>query len=139
MKRTKILQLRQRLEQMAQHIPEIEAYDAVWLYPEWTESGSYTAGKVWQHDGLLWRCRQDHTGQAGYEPSVNTASLWELIPRPGESGTLENPIAYSSGMALEKDKYYSQGGVVYLCIRGSGIPVYADLSALVGNYVEVVS
>ena len=139
MKRTKILQLRQRLEQMAQHIPEIEAYDAVWMYPKWTEDGSYTAGKTWEHEGKLWRCRQAHDGQAAYAPSVDTAALWELIPPPGEEGTIDKPIAYAPGMTLQQGLYYTQSDVLYLCTRDSGGPVYHDLSALVGLYVEVAS
>ena len=35
-------------------------------------------------------------------------------------------------------QYYKQSGVLYRCIRSSGQPLYHDLSALVGNYVEVV-
>lgn len=41
-------------------------------------------------------------------------------------------------MALEQGKYYSQGVVTYLCIRDTGNPVYHDLSALVGLYVQAV-
>ena len=33
----------------------------------------------------------------------------------------------------------TQGGVTYLCGRDTGNPVYAALSELVGQYVEVVS
>ena len=137
MKRTKILQLRAKLEQAAQHIPDIEVYDAAWLFPAWTEDGSYTAGKVWSYNGKLWRCRQAHEGQTAYAPSAATAALWELIPLPDETGTKDNPIAYSSGMALKEGKYYSQDGVVYLCTRSTGTPVYNALAELVGLYVEV--
>ena len=129
--------IRERLERAAQHIPEIEAYDVVWLYPRWTEDGQYTTGKVWEYDEKLYRCRQDHTGQAGYEPP-NTPALWELIPMPGEEGTKDNPIAYSIGMALSEGLYYTEDDVEYLCTRDTGIPVYVALSALVGQFVEVV-
>ena len=33
---------------------------------------------------------------------------------------------------------YMQGGVLYKCTRDTGNPVYHDLSALVGIYVELV-
>lgn len=138
MKRTEAHLIRSRLEQAAQHIPEIEAYDVIWMYPQWTEDGQYTAGKVWEYGGKLWRCRQDHQGQPGYEPSPSTAALWELIPMPGEEGTKDNPIAYSIGMALSEGLYYTEDGVEYLCTRDTGIPVYVSLSALVGQFVEVV-
>ena len=40
-------------------------------------------------------------------------------------------------MELTEGLYYSQNGIVYLCIRSSGQPVYHALSDLVGLYVEV--
>ena len=40
-------------------------------------------------------------------------------------------------MALEAGLYYTQGGVVYLCNRDTGQPVYNALDELVGIYVEV--
>ena len=139
MTRSEARLIRSRLETAAQHVPELEAYDVIWMYPRWTAAGSYSAGKVWEYGGKLWRCRQDHQGQAGYAPSAATAALWEVIPMPGEQGTIDNPIAYSFGMALEKGKYYTEAGIEYLCTRDTGAPVYNTLAELVGLYVEVVS
>ena len=129
--------IRAKLETAAQHVPEIEAYDVIWMYPRWTEDEAYTAEKVWEYGGKLYRCRQNHSGQAGYEPD-KTPALWELIPMPGEEGTKDNPIAYSIGMALERDKYYAQDGVTYLCARDTGAPVYNPLAELVGIYVDLI-
>ena len=50
----------------------------------------------------------------------------------------ENGI-YDSNMALESGKYYTQGGMTYLCSRDTVNPVYNALSELVGIYVEVVN
>ena len=135
MTRTEARALRRKIEQAAQHVPDSAAYDAVWLFPNWTESGNFTVGLVVQYDGRLYRCRQAHSGQAGYEPP-NTPALWELIPNPNEDGTAENPITFGHGMALEAQKYYTQYGLVYLCTRDSINPVYNDLADLVGLYVE---
>ena len=129
--------IRERLERAAQHIPEIEAYDVVWLYPRWTEDGQYTTGKVWEYDEKLYRCRQDHTGQAGYEPP-NTPALWELIPPPGEEGTHDNPYQYAPGMALIEGKYYTENDALYICTRDTGVPVYQALADLVGLYVDLI-
>ena len=49
------------------------------FYPEWSAGLDYTAGYKAQHGGKLWRCIQAHTSQAGWEPSINTASLWERV------------------------------------------------------------
>jgi hypothetical protein len=85
---------------------------------------------------------QDHTVLAINAPSIATASLYvEVTPDYTEGGeefgTLENPIAYNGNMALENGKYYEQEGVVYLCHRDTGVPVYNALKDLVNIYVEV--
>ena len=106
------------------------------FYPEWAADTEYTIGHKVQRNGKLWRCRQAHTSQTGWEPE-NTASLWTEICE-SHAGTLEDPIPYSGNMALESGKYYSQDGKVYRCTRDTGNPVYNALSELVGLYVEEV-
>ena len=106
------------------------------FYPEWAENAEYTAEYKVQRNGKLWRCRQAHTSQAGWEPE-NAASLWTEICE-SHAGTLEDPIPYSGNMALESGKYYMQDGKVYRCTRDTGNPVYNALSELVGLYVEEV-
>ena len=106
------------------------------FYPEWAAGVDYTAGYKVQRGGKLWRCKDPgHTSQAGWEPSINTASLWEEICET-HAGTLTDPIPYSGNMALESGKYYSQSGAVYLCTRDTVNPVYSALADLVGLYVE---
>ena len=104
------------------------------FYPEWAENTEYTAEYKAQRNGKLWRCRQAHTSQTGWEPE-NAASLWTEICE-SHAGTLEDPIPYSGNMALESGKYYSQDNKVYRCTRDTGNPVYNALSELVGLYVE---
>lgn len=106
------------------------------FYPEWAAGQAYTAGYKVKHGGKLWRCLQAHTSQTGWEPSVNTASLWEQICETHD-GTKYDPIQYDGNMALTAGLYYTQGGVTYLCTRDTGNPVYNALSELVGIYVEV--
>ena len=104
------------------------------FYPEWAENTEYTAEYKVQRNGKLWRCRQAHTSQTGWEPE-NAASLWTEICET-HAGTLDDPIPYSGNMALESGKYYSQDNKVYRCTRDTGNPVYNALSELVGLYVE---
>ena len=106
------------------------------FYPEWAENAEYTAEYKVQRNGKLWRCRQAHTSQTGWEPE-NAASLWTEICE-SHAGTLDDPIPYSGNMALESGKYYMQDGKVYRCTRDTGNPVYNALSELVGLYVEEV-
>ena len=106
------------------------------FYPEWAENAEYTAEYKVQRNGKLWRCRQAHTSQTGWEPE-NAASLWTEICE-SHAGTLDDPIPYSGNMALESGKYYMQDNKVYRCTRDTGTPVYNALSELVGLYVEEV-
>ena len=106
------------------------------FYPEWADGQAYTAGYKVQHGGKLWRCLQSHTAKVGWEPSTDTASLWERIDEQHD-GTQYDPIPYDGNMALTAGLYYTQGGVTYLCNRDTGNPVYNALSELVGLYVEV--
>lgn len=107
------------------------------FYPAWTVGTAYTVGYKVQHGGNLWRCLQDHTAQNGWQPSTDTASLWEQINET-HSGTVDDPIPYNGNMALENGKYYVQDYVVYLCVRDTVNPVYSALVDLVDNYVQEV-
>lgn len=106
------------------------------FYPEWVAGVAYSAGYKVQHGGKLWRCVQAHTSQAGWEPE-NAASLWTEICETHD-GMIDDPIPYSGNMALENGKYYMQDGVIYLCTRDTGSPVYNALADLVGIYVDTV-
>ena len=107
------------------------------FYPEWSAGQAYTAGYKAQRGGKLWRCLQAHTAQTGWEPE-NAASLWTEICE-SHDGTKYDPIPYDGNMALESGKYYTQGGMTYLCSRDTVNPVYNALSELVGIYVEVIN
>ena len=105
------------------------------FYPEWSDGTAYVVGFKVRYNDRLWRCVQAHTAQIGWEP-INAPSLWEEICE-SHSGLADDPIPYNNNMRLENGKYYSQNGVVYICTRDTGIPVYNNLSDLVGLYVEI--
>ena len=107
------------------------------FYPEWASGVSYALGFKVQYGGKLWRCIQAHTAITGWEPSIATASLWETVNET-HTGALDDPIPYDGNMALVSGLYYIQNGVIYLCIRDTGNPVYHALSDLVGLYVVEV-
>lgn len=106
------------------------------FYPAWEAGQAYTAGYKVQHGGKLWRCHQAHTSQTGWEPSTDTAALWEQICETHE-GTQDDPIPYDGNMALSAGLYYIQAYVIYLCTRDTINPVYNPLAELVGIYVEI--
>lgn len=145
-----------RLERMTQLLEEekkefknrgLSAVDMIkhqQFAPKWgediKEGDSVVKGDKFTYNGKLWAVLQDHTILAHYEPSINTAALYvEVTPDYNEQGeelgTLDNPIPYEGNMVLENGKYYSQGGVTYLCTRDSGNPVYHALKDLLGLYV----
>lgn len=127
---------------------ELSASDALKVahwYPTLLVTEGYREGETIaqgarvQYAYRLYEALQTHTITIAFAPSIHTASLWcEVVEPSAEVGTLDNPIPYEGNMVLEMGKYYAQEGVVYLCVRDSGAPLYNPLRDLVGIYVSVV-
>lgn len=94
------------------------------------------AGRIVGYGGKLWRARQQHTVFEHYPPSIETASLYEVIEKE-HTGEIDDPKPYTPPMEIFAGKYYVEDGVVYLCTRDSGTALSHPLSALVGVYVEL--
>lgn len=94
-------------------------------------------GKIVSYKDKLWRVRQEHTTLGIYPPSLDTASLYEMIDKEHE-GTLVDPIPYMPPMEIFKNKYYIQDNVIYECVRDSEIALTHSLSDLIGLYVYKV-
>ena len=129
--------LRNNIHLAAVSLPDEAAAETPELFEVWAPDTEYREGERRQWGGRLYKCRQDHTSQQIYPPDAVPA-LWAGIPRPGQGDTPDDPIPYDNNMALDEGKYYSQNGVVYVCTRSTGVPVYNDLAELVGLYVEPV-
>ena len=136
MKRSHALLLRQMIEKASVSLDDSDALDAVELFPAWHTDTAYTVGIRVRYGEKLYRCEQAHTSQADWTPDV-TPALWAKVAEPGQGDTPDNPIPWSWGLEIYTGKYYSQFDVIYVGIRDSGVGIFADLSALVGNYVEV--
>ena len=108
------------------------------IYPAWDSLIGQTVNVDFKltYDGKLYKVIQAHTVQADWIPGVGTESLYAVIDE-GHTGAEDDPIPYDGNMELTEGLYYSQDGIVYLCTRNSGQPVYHALSDLVGLYVEV--
>ena len=119
-------------------LDDTEAAKLPLCYDPWTTDKAYKVGDRVECDGKLWKCRQAHTSQANWKPSINTASLWEVI-NVENAGTLDDPIPYDQTMTVYNGKYYLEEGIIYKCIRDSGQPLYATCASLVGNYFEVAA
>ena len=137
------LQLRPVIEQASQSLEDAVALTAVELFPVWKElcdkGAKVKEGFRFQHEGKLYRTEQpEYTFVETYVPgTTGTESLFSVVDET-HKGTIDDPIPYEQNMEIYEGLYYSQNGVIYLCTRDSGQPLYHDLSVLVGSYVEVV-
>jgi len=109
-------------------------------YPEWTSQigKEIKVDKRVYYKSWLYKCTNTHTAQSTWTPDVSY-SLFVKYASPGEEGTIDNPINYSSGMELIKDKYYIENGIKYLCTESLALSVWtlAEL-AEGGRYVSKV-
>ena len=120
-------------------IPNEEALDRAVVIFDWNTyiGKTLNEGQCVVYNEDVYRVRQTHTVQEHYAPSLDTASLYEVIVLTA-SGTMEDPIPYTPPMEIFEGRYYTQSGVVYRCTRDSGTALSHDLSALVGLYVEQI-
>lgn len=137
MTRKEALKIRGHIENAVQSLSESAALEVPTLYPKWTVGKDYTAGIRVYYGGKLYAVQQAHTSQADWTPDV-AASLFVVVNETN-AGSKVDPIPYDGNMELFNGKYYTQNGVMYLCNRDTGNPVYHALKDLVGLYVEVVS
>ena len=117
-----------------------EALDYMTIVYEWERfiGQIVPVGKIVTYNGKLWRVRQEHTVLEHYAPSLETASLYEVIEKE-HTGEADDPIPYTPPMEIFNGTYYVEDGVIYLCTRDSGTALSHPLSALVGLYVERVN
>lgn len=136
MKRGKARKLREAIEQASGSLPDEDALEAVELFPKWIFPFFYQMGTRFRYGGKLYKVLQDHTSQENWPPNA-TPALYAEVAKPGQGDSPESPIHYDNNMELVEGKYYEQGGIVYVCFRSTGIPVYNDLKDLVNLYVRV--
>ena len=116
-----------------------ESLQVIDWFPVWEANVELKTGEKISYNSKLYEILQDHTSQDGWEPSINTASLFKEVAINDTFGTKDNPIEYNNNMALESGKYYIQNNIKYLCTRDTGTAVYNDLAALIDIYVIVAS
>lgn len=139
----KLAAMRQQAEISAAGNTDEQAYAVKALYDYWPDIPDGTklpAGKIVLHsDGILYRVKEEqgHKKQATWAPDTAT-SLFTPIPKAGETGTQDNPITWVEGMESEEGKYYTDDGVLYLCIESSGIGLYGKPKDLARYFSPVV-
>lgn len=129
------------LEQYNQRtdISDSEALDRMIVIFDWERYVGKVLkyGQVVVYDDKVWRVRQEHTVLEVYPPSLNTASLYEVIEII-PTGEKDDPIPYTPPMEIFEGKYYSEDNLLYLCNRDSGAALTHKLADLVGIYVIMV-
>ena len=129
------------LEQYNQRtdIPNQEALDRMVVIYDWSKyiGQVLKQGQLCVYNDKVWRSRQEHTVLEVYPPSMDTASLYEVIEII-HTGEKDDPIPYTSPMEIEAGKYYTEDEVLYLCTRDSGVALTHALRDLVGIYVDIV-
>ena len=116
-----------------------QSLEVKYLYPNWetlTDKEVDVDFKFLYGD-TLYKVLQKHTISKAWIPGQGTESLYTEINET-HAGTKEDPIPYNNNMELESGKYYTQDGLLYMCNRNTGIPVYNKLADLVGIYVILI-
>ncbi len=127
--------VRLAVKQARQVTDDKEALAIKVLYKQWIAQLGRTleVGEYVQHEGELYRVLQQHVTQGNWVPGVGTESLYMIIDREHE-GTLEDPIPWRGNMECFLGKYYIEDGILYECIRDSGIALHHKATELIDNY-----
>lgn len=90
------------------------------LFPTWDDcvkkGKELPEGYKLTDGGKLYKVLQAHTPQADWKPA-DTPALYALVSASAteeHAGTKDDPIPYEQMMLIEKDKYYTQDGVLYV-------------------------
>ena len=77
----KARELRALLENLADDLPDEEAYKTPYAYPAWSGNGvSYSIGDRVRYGDKLYKCIQAHTSQADWQPTDAVSLFVEVSP-----------------------------------------------------------
>ena len=126
------------IKQARQITDDQEALAVKCLYKNWSKQlgRELTVGEYVQHGDRLYRVLTTHVAQANWEPGVGTESLFVIVDKT-HAGTIDDSIPWSNNMECEEGKYYSEDGVIYLCVRASGIALQCKIVDVLGNYFQL--
>ena len=137
-------QLRAALMDFAADVPDDKAAKYPMLFEPWEAGKAYAADDRRQYADRLWKCRQAHTSQVGWEPDAAPA-LWAAVD-VAHAGTADDPIPAVRGMEYTYGLYYKdeEDGKIYRCVRsgeaeGGVVTLQYLPHELVGQYFEVTA
>lgn len=139
-------QIRKMAMTNAETLEDAKAAEVPTLYPVWEAGEAVEADdrRYYEPDGKLYKCRQAHTTQEGWEPPP-TPAMWAVVD-VAHAGTIDDPIPASRGMDYIYGKYYldPEDEKIYLCKRegeaeGGVINLQYLPHELIGQYFEEVA
>lgn len=133
-----VSQLKELAQAQVAELTDDEAKKVPALFPLWETEKAYAVNdRVW-YQASLYKCVQAHTSQSTWNPK-DAASLWANVSEESQEadGSREHPYQWEQGMTSYNGKYYTEDGILYLCIRDSGNPLYFPIASLIGTYFQI--
>lgn len=95
--------LRPLIEKASASLDDVDALEAVQLFPNWSPNGVYGVYDRVRYNGILYRCLQAHDAQETWNPA-DAPSLWAkvLIPDPDVIPAWEQPDSTNPYMKGDK-------------------------------------
>lgn len=84
MKLSEAVRYRAAIEKASESLADEELLEVPNLAPGWAPDGSYAPGNRVCFQGILYKCLQAHTAQAGWTPEA-APSLWARVLIPDEA------------------------------------------------------
>ena len=98
--------LRPYIEKAAVNLDDVDALEAVQLFPKWEPNIKYEVDDRVRYENILYRCLQPHNSQESWTPIAAT-SLWAkvLIPDPEVIPDWEQPDSTNAYQIGDKVKF----------------------------------
>lgn len=129
MKRSELFKIRDMIEKAAVSLTDMDALEAVALFPAWAVGVAYAKDERVQYDGKLYKVVQAHTSQADWTPD-KVPALFTEVAKPGEIPVWKQPTgaqdAYNKG---DKVHYPTADDPVYESLIDANVwspEVYPD-------------
>lgn len=76
--------LRPYIEKAAMFLDDVDALEAIQLFPNWSDETAYIVNDKVKYQNVLYKCLQNHTSQSQWTPNIAT-SLWAKVLIPDEN------------------------------------------------------
>ena len=75
-----------------------ESLEVMDWFPAWEAGKQLKEGEKVTYNGTLWKVRQTHTSQDGWQPSISTASLFEAVNVEASGTALSHDLSALVGL-----------------------------------------